>query len=209
MDNLDIRKQWQHLYKPAAKAVQVVDVPEFLFAAIGGDIGPEESVSASTSFQEAVQALYGVVYTLKFACKLRPVDPFDFSIMPLQGLWWSATGDFFLSKREDWCFQLMIMLPDRITNDMFRQAAQQVAKKRGTPVNEKLHLERLHEGLCIQIMHVGPYATEPATIEVLKAYARANGYSLGGKHHEIYLGDPRRASPDKLQTILRQPVRKE
>jgi hypothetical protein len=206
MNKTDLRKQWQHLYKPSAKIIQVVDVPEFSFAMIDGEVGPEESISASSSFQAAIQALYGVVYTLKFACKLRPVDPFDFSIMPLQGLWWSATGDFFLSKREDWRYTLMIMLPDQIKNDVFQDAVQKLAKKRSAPVDERLRLERLCEGMCVQIMHIGPYAEEPATIERMKAFAQENGYTYHGKHQEIYLGDPRRADPQKLQTILRQPV---
>jgi hypothetical protein len=104
---------------------------------------------------------------------------------------------------------MMMMQPDHITAEMFRAALEQIRKKgRGGPALDDLRFERFHEGLCVQIMHVGPYAEEPPTIEKMHAFARDNGYRLRGKHHEIYLGDPRRAKPERLKTVLRHPIEK-
>ena len=100
----------------------------------------------------------------------------------------------------------MIMQPQHITKEMFEEALQQVRKKRDSAALSRIRLESFREGLSMQIMHVGPYADEPRTIEKMHDFARENGYALCGKHHEIYLGDPRRAKPEKLRTILRHPV---
>ena len=102
----------------------------------------------------------------------------------------------------------MILQPDHITRAMFARAVEQLAEKRDSPAVHKLRLERFKEGACLQVMHVGPYADEPRTIERMQAFAEENGLVYRGKHHEIYLGDPRRAKPEKLRTILRQPVAK-
>ena len=100
----------------------------------------------------------------------------------------------------------MIMQPDHITPEMFAEAVAQAAKKKPNPALSRLRLESFREGLCVQTMHLGPYATEPATVERMQAWAAENGYRLTGKHHEIYLGDPRRAEPEKLKTVLRHGV---
>lgn len=107
----------------------------------------------------------------------------------------------------------MMLQPDFITHEMFEQAREQVRNKRGNnPSLAKMRLEPFEEGLCVQVMHIGPYADEPATVERMKSFARENGYrdlvGFGGKHHEIYLGDPRRADPAKLKTVLRHPIEK-
>ena len=100
----------------------------------------------------------------------------------------------------------MIMQPEHITPEMFYEGLRQLEQKKRSPALARLRLESFHEGLCMQIMHVGPYATEPATIEKMHAFAHEHGYRLRGKHHEIYLGDPSRAAPERLKTILRQPI---
>ncbi len=104
----------------------------------------------------------------------------------------------------------MMLQPDHITQEMYQEALSQLRKKRGdNPALTKMRLEPFHEGLCVQTMHVGPYSAEPATLDKMYAFARENGYRLRGKHHEIYLGDPRRADPEKLKTILRHPIEKD
>jgi len=99
-----------------------------------------------------------------------------------------------------------MLQPDHIDQAMFEAALAQLRKKKPGPALDKLRLETFHEGLCLQILHVGPYADEPRSIEKMDAFAREHGYILHGKHHEIYLGDPRRATPEKLKTVLRHPI---
>ncbi len=170
---------------------------------------PDEMPGESQEFQEAVGALYGISYTLKFLSKVRKDNPIDYTVMALEGLWWTVSGEFDLNRPGDWQWTLMIMQPEHITEEMFQEALGQLKKKRDSPTMSKLRLERFHEGLCIQTLHIGPYATEPTTVEKMKAFAQQHGYRYHGKHHEIYLGDPRRVSPEKLCTILRQPVTKD
>jgi len=206
MTQLDLRKQWKHLYVPSARKVELVAVPEFKFVMIDGRIEPGEAPGTSPGFGEAMAALYGAAYTLKFMSKLRKEDPIDYPVMALEGLWWVEEGAFDITVKDNWVYTLMIMAPDHITPEMFADALAQVAKKRPNPALSRLRLEAFREGLCVQTMHLGPYDTEPATIEKLHRWAAENGYRLAGKHHEIYLGDPRRAAPEKLKTVLRHPV---
>jgi hypothetical protein len=206
MKKLDLHKQLKHLYAPGAGKVERLVVPALQFAMIDGVIERGQGPSTSASFQEAVQALYGIAYTLKFASRLRPTNPIDYPVMPLEGLWWSGKGDFAFDPGKAWRWTAMILQPDHITRAMFARAVEQLAEKRDSPALRKLRLERFREGACLQVLHVGPYADEPRTIERMRAFAEENGLAYCGKHHEIYLGDPRRARPEKLRTILRQPV---
>jgi hypothetical protein len=206
MAKLDLRKMYKHLYQPSARKVEVVDVPPFQFAMIDGQIEPGCLPGDSSSFQQALQALYGISYTLKFTSKLREENPVDYTVMALEGLWWVEEGEFDISNPGNWRWTAMILQPDHITGAMFRDALAQVRKKKPNPALDRLRLETFHEGLCMQVMHIGPYAEEPATIARMDAFARENGYTLRGKHHEIYLGDPRRAAPEKLKTVLRHPI---
>ncbi len=203
---LDLKKKLKHLYAPSAKEVQVVDVPEMSFLMIDGDIGPGAEPATSETFQEAMQALYGLSYTLKFMSKLRKEDPIDYTVMALEGLWWVDGGEFSFDHKEDWRWTMMMMQPDHITAEMVEKARTQAAEKRPSPALSRVRLERFREGLSMQIMHVGGYEDEPRTIEKMMAFAREKGYALRGKHHEIYLGDPRRAKPENLKTVLRQPI---
>jgi hypothetical protein len=167
----------------------------------------------SPGFQEAVGALYSISYTLKFMFKKRKIDPIDYPVMALEGLWWVENGIFDITVKDNWFYTLMIMQPDVITQELFEEAQAQVRKKRGdSEALSKLHLGFFEEGLCAQVMHIGPYATEPATMERMHEFMKENGYrdcvGRGGKHHEIYPGDPRRADPAKLKTVLRHPIEK-
>ena len=208
MEKIDLKKQLKHLYAPSAKSVQLVDVPEMQFAMVDGQLGLGETPATSQTFQEAMRALYGLTYTLKFMSKLHEVDPIDYTVMALEGLWWSESGGFDMSRPETWIWTVMMMQPDHVTMEMYQAALRQVKEKRDSPALDRARFERFHEGLSVQIMHIGPYAEEPQTIERLHVYARENGYALRGKHHEIYLGDPRRTKPERLKTVLRQPVEK-
>ncbi len=205
---LDLKKQYKHLYVPSAKQVAMVEVPEFNFIMIDGVIQPDETPETSQDFQNAMGALYGASYTLKFMSKLRKRNPIDYTVMALEGLWWTDSGEFDFTKKEPWKYTVMMMQPEHITVEMFQEALEQLAKKKPNPALGRLRFERFREGLCVQIMHVGPYAEEPATIAKMHAFAQENGYRLRGKHHEIYLGDPRRAKPEKLKTVLRHPIEK-
>lgn len=211
MNKLDLKKELKHLYIPSAKEVQVVDVPEFNFVMIDLTIAPDETPARSQAFQQATSALYNLSYTLKFMSKQRPDNPIDYPVMALEGLWWTESGGFDWTKKEAWQATLLMMQPEHITAEMYEAALRQVREKQArkgeeNPALDRLRFERWREGLCLQIMHIGPYSEEPRTVERMKAFAQENGYLYRGKHHEIYLGDPRRTQPEKLRTVLRQPV---
>jgi hypothetical protein len=209
MITLDLKTELKYLYNPSAKQVELVDVPANPFLLIDGRIEPGLGPGSSPEFQEAMQALYGTAYTLKFMAKKRKLDPVDYPVMALEGLWWVEDGQFHITRKDNWVYTLMILQPGVITPEMFAEALVQQRKKKGhLPVFEKLRLEIFQEGLCVQMLHLGPYITEPATVEKMEHFAIQNGYQLCGKHHEIYLGNPLRAEPDRLKTILRHPVRK-
>ncbi len=206
MTTLDLRKQWKHLYAPSAKKVELVDVPELKFVMIDGRIERGEAPGTSPGFEEAMGALYSAAYTLKFMSKLAKDDPIDYPVMALEGLWWVEDGKFDIAIKDNWVYTVMIMQPNHITPAMFAEALAQAAKKKPNPALSRLRFESFREGLCVQTMHIGPYATEPATLENMHRWAAENGYRLAGKHHEIYLGDPRRADPEKMKTVLRHGV---
>lgn len=213
MKTLDLKKQFKYLYQPSAKKVEIVQVPRLQFAMIHGAIEEGQEPGTSPAFQEAMMALYGLSYTLKFTSKLRKKKPIDYPVMALEGLWWVEDGHFDIAVKDNWLYTVMMLQPEHISQEMFEEARQQVRKKRGeTTALSKARLEYFEEGLCAQIMHIGPYAAEPATIEQMRIFAHENGYrdcvGLGGKHHEIYMSDPRRVAPEKLKTVLRHPVEK-
>jgi hypothetical protein len=213
MKILDLRKQYKHLYQPSAKKIEAVQVPRLQFAMIDGAIEKGSEPGKSPGFQEATQALYGISYTLKFMLKKRKANPIDYPVMALEGLWWVEDGMFDITIKDNWFYTLRIMQPNVITQAVFEEGLAEIRRKKGAgPALSKLRLESFEEGLCVQVMHIGPYATEPATIERMKAFMQENGYrdrvGLGGKHHEIYMGDPRKADPAKLKTVLRHPIEK-
>jgi hypothetical protein len=126
--------------------------------------------------------------------------------MALEALWWVEGGEFDIQNPSGWHWNAMILQPDHITTQMYQDAVGQLRKKKPGPALELLRLETFQEGLCMQVMHIGPYSAEPATLSRMEAFAMENGYRKRGKHHEIYLGDPRRGDPAKLKTVLRQPI---
>ena len=208
MKKLDLQRMYKHLYQPSARKVEVVDVPELSFVMLDGRIEKGHSPGDSPSFLAAIQALFGISYTLKFQSKLRKKNAIDYPVMALEALWWVEDGRFELSKPDNWCWRAMMMQPEHIDAEMFAEAMAQLARKKPSPALERLRLERYGEGLCIQTMHIGPYSSEPATVERMHAFAQENGYLIANQHHEIYLGDPRRSAPEKLKTVLRHQAEK-
>ena len=208
MKKLDLRRKYKHLYQPSARKVEVVEVPELSFVMLDGRIEKGHSPGDSPAFLEAIQALFGISYTLKFQSKLRKKNAIDYPVMALEALWWVEDGHFELSKPDNWCWRAMMMQPEHIDAEMFAEALAQLGRKKPTPALGRLRLERYCEGLCIQTLHIGPYSTEPATVERMHAFAQEERYLLANQHHEIYLGDPRRSAPEKLKTVLRHQAEK-
>lgn len=213
MKTLDLKKQFHSLYVPSAKKVEIIQVPKLQFAMIDGSMEVGMEPGSSPGFQEALAAIYGIAYTLKFMLKKRKRNAVDYPVMALEGLWWVDDGAFDIAKKDNWLYTLMILEPDVITQDVFEEGLAQIRQKRGdSPALSRMRLATFEEGLCVQVMHVGQYAAEPATVERMRVFATESGYedlvAHGGKHHEIYMGDPRRADPAKLKTVLRHPIRK-
>lgn len=205
MIKLDIKKELQHLYKPSVKHVELVVVPKMHFLMVDGKGDP----NTAPEFQDAIEALYSLSYALKFMVKKGP-SLIDYKVMPLEGLWWTDDMTAFSVERKgDWHWTLMIMQPEFVTENLFAEALLQVQKKKDLPALSEVRLESYHEGLSVQTMHVGPFSDEGPTVARLHEYIKDKGYEHAGKHHEIYLSDPRKASPDKMKTVIRQPVRGE
>jgi hypothetical protein len=203
MRKLDLKKDLKHLYLPSASEVTVVRIPKLNYLVIDGAGDP----IASEEFQEAVQALYTVAYTLKFAIKKE--KQVDYPVMALEGLWWTDDrSSFSVGNRSAWKWRLMILQPAVVTKTSFKKALREAKEKKGFPALDNIRFEPFQEGLCVQILHVGTYAEEGPAIERLRAFARQHGQELWGKHHEIYLSDPRRVKPEKMKTVIRQPIRK-
>ena len=209
MQILDLKKQYKHLYNPPAKGPVLVEVPRLNFVRIEGAIEPGQQPGTSPLFEENMSAIYGAAYTLKFMLKQRKSDPIDYPVMALEGLWWVEDGRFDINIKDNWFYSLQILQPEVVTPALFAEALEKLRKKRGDqPAFARLRLEPFVEGLCVQILHIGPYADEPATIARMEAFIEEKGLTRHGLHHEIYMGDPRKADPSRLKTVLRLPVRK-
>ena len=203
MEKLDLKKQYKNLYNPSDKAPSIIEVPPLNFIMVDGHGDP----NTSPLFVDAVQTLYPLAYNLKFHAKL--VLKQDFTVMALEGLWWVPDmSKFSTSRKADWDWTMMILQPDFITPALFEEARKQVIAKGKAPLAEKARLETYAEGTSVQIMYYGPYADEGPTIANMHRFAIDQGYALNGKHHEIYMNDPRKVAPEKVKTIIRQPIKK-
>jgi hypothetical protein len=201
MRKIDLKKDWKPLYTASARKPSLVDVPKLKFLMIDGQGDP----NTSPEFHRAIEALYGVAYTLKFTLKMGP-EQIDYPVMALDGLWWTDTQPFCETDKAAWKWTLMIAQPDVITAAMVRAAKTKVKEKKGLARVDDIRLENWREGKAVQLMHIGPYTEEGPTIEKMRQFAADNGCQFTGKHHEIYFSDPRRTKPEKLKTLLRHPV---
>ncbi len=191
-------------YTPSIKQPQVVTIPAFNFLMINGHGDP----NTAPDYSAAVSALYTLSYTLKFDLKKRGGTP-EYKVFPLQGLWWSSNMDDFLTgNKSNWDWTMMIAQPDWVTPEDIDRAKTKALTKVTQPVLDRVRFELFEEGLAVQLMHIGPYSAEGPNIARLHQFAFDQGYKLIGKHHEIYLSDPNKAAPEKLKTIIRQPVGK-
>ncbi len=201
MAKKDLPEALQSLYFPTAKEPVFVDVPAMQFAMVDGAGDP----NSSKAFQEAIGALYGVAYTIKFAAKKEGIR--DVVVKPLEGLFWSPDADTFVpADKGGWNWTLMLMEPTAVTRKRFEEGVRQLRERKDPPGLDKVRLEAWREGKAAQILHVGPYATEAPTIERLHVFIRESGLRLSGKHHEIYIGNPQKSAPEKLKTVIRQPA---
>ncbi len=202
MGKIDFKKQFKELYNPPTAGIVTVNVPPMRFLMADGEGDPNRV----PAFGQAVEALYGAAYTLKFMLK-KASSPIDYVVPPLEGLWWADDPASFVTGDKDaWKWTLMIMQPEHITDAAFVQALDiLISRKKGAPVHD-VRFELFDEGPSVQTLYIGPYSDEGPIIEKMHRFIADNGYRLRGKHHEIYLSDPRRAKPEKLKSILRQPV---
>jgi hypothetical protein len=208
MPKVDFKKENKELYNPSAKEVSVIDIPEMNFLMIDGEGDP----NTSQEYQDSIEALFSVSYKVKFISVKETTQ--DYVVMPLEGLWWVENmEDFSIKEKSNWKWTAMIRQPDFITTNMVEKAIEEVEKKKNLPALSRIRFESLHEGLSAQIMHSGPYSEEEPTIEKLHNFVEEKGYEFsssmpGEKHHEIYLNDTRRTKPEKLKTIIRQPMKR-
>jgi len=200
-DKIDYKKILKEFYHPPLKAPVIVDVPAMNFLMIDGRGDPNQS----QTYRDAVSTLYSLSYALKFGVKKS--EGVDYSVMPLEGLWWMDDNRLFVQGCKDlWYWTMMIAQPELINQTMIEKTKEEVKKKKDLPSLKDVRFETYHEGLCVQIMYVGAYSDEHPTIMLMHDFATQEGYCIDGKHHEIYLGDPNKTAPERLKTILRQPI---
>lgn len=208
METIDFKKD--PTYK-AKTTPEIIKIPKMQFVMVDGKGAPEAYDGNATEFQKAMQVLFGIVYTVKFWYKKYPAPKnyAKFTIAPIEGLWWMKNGgDFDMQKPDEWRWTVMMRLPDFVTPAFFQKVVLSCIENKKDDIYRKARLELFDEGLSVQMMHIGPYSEEGPNIIKIHAFAESNGYELIGKHHELYFGDPRRTAPEKLKTILRNPVKK-
>ena len=198
---MDYSKDLKQYYFPPARP-HILELPPFQFIMVDGQGDP----GSAPAYQQALQVLYGLSYGLKFANKKTGRD--DYKVFPLEGLWWVENNAIDWYNKNSWSWTAMIQQPDFINVEEFKAAQAEAIAKKKDPSFNNARLETYHEGLCVQTMYYGAYADEHPTIMALHQFAADQGYTLHGKHHEIYLGDPRRTAPEKLRTVIRQPIEK-
>jgi hypothetical protein len=210
----DYKKEFKEFYLPPAKP-QIVHIPKMQFVAVCGKGNPNEE---DGEYKSALAVQYAISYAIKMSKKgdHKIAGYFDFVVPPLEGFWWQekdglVVPGFDYSDKSSFNWISVIRLPDFVTQKVFDWAKESVTKKKGLDCS-RAELFTFEEGDCIQIMHIGSYDEEPATIKLMDNFAVANGWQLDFSatrlHHEIYLSDPRKTAPEKLKTVIRHPVRK-
>ena len=206
----DFKKEYKEFYMPKNKP-QIVNVPKANYIAVRGSGDPNEEDGA---YKQAIGVLYAVAYTLKMSYKTdhRIEGFFEYVVPPLEGFWWQdgVSGVDYTNKASfNWIS--VIRLPDFVTKSDFDWAVETAAKKKKLDCSGAEYLT-IDEGLCVQIMHIGSYDDEPATVAVMDEYLAENGYendfSSERLHHEIYLSDARKVLPEKWRTVIRHPIKK-
>lgn len=202
MKKIDLKKELKDLYAPSKKEITIIDVPKMNYLMIDGRGNP----NTSQEYKDAIEVLYALAYELKFMVKREGVGV-DYVVMPLEGLWWTEDmTQFSIENKDIWKWTAMIMQPEYMTKDLFDKGLEQVRKKKRLPALSKIRFEGLHEGLSAQVLHIGPYSAEGPTIRRLHDYIKGHDHQPRGKHHEIYLSDPRKSKPEKMKTVIRQPI---
>jgi hypothetical protein len=196
----DYKKDLKHLYLPSKKEFNIVEVPTMNFLMIDGHGDP----NTSPDYRRGLEALYALGYGIKFALKPEGIS---YVVPPLEGLWWMEDmSEFSQASKDRWDWTMMIMQPPWVTGETVEQIKIDAARKKELPALERTRFESYAEGLSAQILYFGAYADEGPTILRLHDFIHASGHKREGKHHEIYLGDPRRTPPERLKTVIRQPM---
>ena len=198
----DLRRELKALYGPPAGRPVLVDVPELAYLMVDGEGDP----NVSQNYRDAVQALFAVSYAVKYAVKRAP-GGVDYRVMPLEGLWWvDDMSTFTVDDKTGWKWTALIAQPDLVTGELMHRAVATAAAKRPLPAARQVRLERFREGRAAQVLHLGPFSAEGSTIERLHGFIAEQRLGRRGKHHEIYLTDFTRTAPERLKTVIRQPV---
>lgn len=212
MEKFDYKKEYKDLYQPKTKP-SIIEIPEMIFIAIDGKGDP----NTSDEYKEALEILYGLSFTIKMS-KMSGTQPegyFEYVVPPLEGLWYVDDAKFDgtnITDKNRFCWISMIRQPEFVTEKVFENAKNALAKKKRELDLSKARLIKMTEGLCVQIMHKGTYDSEPESIAKIREFAEKIGYTEDISdtrfHHEIYLSDPRRCAPENLKTVIRHPIRR-
>ena len=203
----DYKKEYKEFYLPK-KTPTIVEIPTMNYIAVRGKGNPNES---GGEYQQALNLLYGIAYTIKMSKKgTHKIEGyFDYVVPPLEGLWWTESGDIDYTRKEDFNWISLIRLPDFVTKEEFDWAIEEASLKKKTDFS-KVEFFTYSEGVCVQCMHIGSYDDEPETIKLLHNFAHSSGCNIDINssrfHHEIYLSDPRRTAAEKLKTVIRLPI---
>lgn len=197
----DVKRELKPFYGPKNREWALVDMPPQQFVAVDRVGYP----NTSRDYARAVEALYAVAYTVKFASKHAGRD---FVVGPLEGLWWSPDMAAFTTRaKQTWHWRMLISQPDWITPEAVKEAVDAALAKKKLPTIAHVRHDTLHEGHSAQALHIGSYDDEtPLMARLHDEFLPANNLAPTGRHHEIYLGDPRRTAAEKLRTVIRQPV---
>ncbi len=199
-ERIDLCRLHAQEYSAPKKPI-LIDIKSGIYLAISGQGAP-----GGVAFAEKIGALYGAAFTVKMTRKVAGHQ--DYVISKLECQWWCGQDghDFASTPPGLWCWRLLIRTPDFVIQEELDKAISVLLDKGKSPTTKEVRLESLTEGLCVQMLHIGPYEQEPETIAIMKDFAEKSGARLDGKHHEIYISDPRRVLPERLKTILRHPV---
>ena len=205
MPKVDYKKDYKDFYLPKTTPA-IIDVPSMAFIMVNGKGDPKRE-----EYQDALSLLYSLSYTIKMKGK-DIAGYLDYTVFPLESFWWCEDGTFDYDNRDIWCFTSLIRQPEFVTAEVFEWAIEHTKKKKPALDFSKARFEHFYEGLCVQVMHIGPYEDEPATIEKIHAFMVENELvnmtGIERKHHEIYLSNPNKTKPEKMKTVIRLPVSK-